>query len=916
MTYYLTQLENFSCPDLPLFELERDIPEWDLNPENNTEQTRAYAKACETTLADRIPENISSQSLHRLRSLMIDNLIVKLWQNLFPKDLALQCAIVAVGGYGREEMSLYSDTDLLFLYDKNIEQKSFQTFQKGVETILALFWDAKLDVGASMRTVESALKLARKDHTIFTNLLDMRFLIGYRELFQNLKTKIQGALQKKTFRKKLLEQKITEREQRLKKYGDSVYLLKPNIKESDGALRDLHFLRWISAIHGDEPNFSGLLIAQGITEEEFKALDFALNFLSKIRNQLHLICRKKNDQLEFEHQTALAKIFKYEDSKEETLAVEKFMRDYYTIASQNRRICQKVINKIQNENAGVLDRFLKKIHTKSLDKNFKIAEKTVKTKDDRVFENEPANLMLVFKHLQKTGLKIHPETKELIGKNLYLVDKNFRENYQTCQIFREVMSHVENLGATLFSMHDLHFFEAFIPEFRHLRSRVQHDIYHVYTVDAHSIFAVSELSKLKTPEYRKKFPTFTKALDEIQKPDLLTLSLLFHDIGKGQKGNHSLLGAKMANTITRRLGYNETDQKMMEFLVLSHLMMSQLSQRRDLEDEHLIREFAKSIKSLDTLNMLFILTWADIRAVNPEAWTDWKGSLLEDLYKKTRAILTQEALSSSHSEEKISLLKKQISSYLKNRIDEEKLYGFLETVSPRYIKSNSDEEIIGHFYLIEEHKNEDFFIEVKNLLQTYSHELLIYAPNNPRVIALVTGVMLSFGINILAMEIFPFSKGDLFIKLNIQIPKSRSFEKEKFFQKVKGRFKGVFSGQKKISDLIASYKVPYSSKEKPVGSAKTQIAIDNDVSPYYTVIDIFTHDRLGLLYDITNCLSDSGYYVEISKISTDVEQVVDTFYVKDIFGKKITDQNKLHELKEKLLNIVEKTNLKGQVSLT
>ena len=520
--------------------------------------------------------------------------------------------------------------------------------------------------------------------------------------------------------------------------------------------------------------------------------------------------------------------------------------------------------------------------------------------------------MLIFQHLQKTGLEIHPETQELMGKNLSLVDKNFRENYEICQIFRNMMGHIKNLGKTLLSMHDLHFFEAFIPEFRHLRSRVQHDIYHVYTVDTHSIFAVGELSALKTSEYRRQFPSFAKALDDISKPDLLTLGLLFHDIGKGLKENHSLIGAKMANDITRRLGYNETDQRIIEFLVLSHLTMSQLSQRRDLEDEHLIREFAESVKSIGTLNMLFVLTWADIRAVNPEAWTNWKGALLETLYEKTKSALNQE-LPSPRLQEKINDLKKRVSFYLKNQIDEKKLCDFLENVSPRYLKSNSDEEMIEHFYLIEEHKNENFFIQEKNLPETHSHELLIYTLNHPRVISLVTGVMLSFGINILTMEIFSFSKGNLLIKLNIQIPKHRG-EKEKFFQKVRMRFCEVFSGEKKIFELIKNYKVPYSTKEKPVGSAKTKITIDNDVSPYYTVIDIFTHDRLGLLYDITNCLSDLGCYVEISKISTEVEQVVDTFYVKDIFGKKITDKNKLDDLKEKLFNIVEKEDTKGQVS--
>lgn len=900
MTHFLTSIENLKFVRLTLAEIESHIPPFSLDPAQELDSIKNYLKICDEILKKLIINNILPSNTHLLRSKMIDQLIMTLFLKHIPKDLLDRLTLIAVGGYGREEMSLYSDIDLLFL----TEGISIPILQPAIEKILYPLWDAKLDVGHAVRNINECLTVARNDHTVLTALLNTRWICGHRENFYKLKTKIENWLSKKSRQKKLIHEKIEERTIRLKKYGHSVYLLKPNLKESDGALRDLQVLRWITQASQYGDSFGGLIQAGLINEKQFKALDFAFEFFLKIRNLLHLYYKKRNDQMNFEPQIELAKNLHFEDSPSGILAVERFMQAYYTLASQNRKICETVISKILIRHNSKLKNFLQVLTTKKIDRYFEIKNKMLSVADNAVFEKEPTNLIKVFALAQKHHVKIDFETQELITNSLYLVDKNFRENYEICQIFRNIMSALPFLGQTLLIMHETQFFDAFIPEFRKLRNRVQHDIYHVYTVDTHSIFAVNELSRLSMSQ-EKESALFSQALAQVKRKDILTLGLLFHDIGKCEGGNHAQVGAQITSTITRRLGYNEADQKKIEFLVLSHLLMSRMAQRRDLEDLHLIFEFAKSIESLDNLNMLFTLTWADIRAVSSESWTEWKGSLLKTLYEKTCTIIAEEMLSDDLTLERVSVIRQNILLRLKGKIDEKLLYQFLETISPRYVRSNSDEEILEHFHLIQNHKNEIFIFEEKKDLSTQSSQILLYTEKKPQSIALVTGVMLSFGINILALEVYTLGHSFLFFKMQVQSDQQGPLLRSDLIQKLKLRLENVLAGRENAAEAIAKYKRPYWGEKHPVGLATTKIDIDNDISAFYTIIDIFTHDRVGLLYDIMKCLIEEGCHVEVSKISTQIEQVVDTFYVKDRFGNKITSEDKLHEIKDALMKMIE-----------
>jgi [protein-PII] uridylyltransferase len=434
---------------------------------------------------------------------------------------------------------------------------------------------------------------------------------------------------------------------------------------------------------------------------------------------------------------------------------------------------------------------------------------------------------------------------------------------------------------------------------------VQHDLYHVYTVDTHSIFAVDELSKLASDVYDEKFPSYKKALLSVQRKDLLSFGLLFHDIGKGEGGNHSVIGAKMTHVILSRFGYSQIDQEVVEFLVISHLIMPHLSQRRDLEDQQLIAEFAKSVKTLERLNMLYVLTWADIRAVSAEAWTDWKGNLLTELYEKTKNVILGQELYEDYVRRRVVDVRRAILERMKSKVDFIDLEAFLETMSPRYVMAHNDDEIVTHYNLINEFQGGTFLFHEQEIPGTSVSEVLIYTLNNPRLLPLVTGVTLALGINILVLEVFTLKNGYIFLKLSLQSAMQSSLSAGLLVENLKQNLNDVFLGVKNVNQLIAKRKKPQILIKQSVQRAATKIQIDNDVSAYYTVIDIYTHDRIGLLYDIIRCLAENGCYVEVSKISTKVEQVVDSFYVKDIFGHKITSKDKLTEIKTALFAVID-----------
>ncbi len=860
---------------------------------------RDYLTKSREVLFEKIDQGFSPRRLVRLQSLMMDRLIKTLYARVFSESknsasVATSLALFALGGYGREELNLFSDIDLLFLY----EGKSPSQLEHVVKNMLYPLWDAKLEVGYAARTLKTCAKVMQEDIRAMSSMLDARFLAGDRRLGE----KFLGFLERKIHSPRTLKQfiqgKLEETRNRLKRFGGSVYVIEPNLKESEGGLRDWHTLRYFARISLKTPEMEKWVRRGFITNEEADQIDRSLDFIWDVRNRLHRKAGRNQDQLLFQFQGPLAQELGFQDDAS-SLGAEKFMKTYYGHAADLLRLREEVTRRILKPPTSPLQR-IKSRFRKSLNDFFVIVDGRVYPKSYEKLEIHPEEIMRGFWFAQSKKLVLDEDYKIWIRRNLHLIDENYRSNAKVCEWLREMFADMAGIGRTLEEMSDCRFLGVLIPEFGEILFQTQHDIYHVYTVDTHSIMAVNNLSRLQNGEFDGEFPEYKKVLAGVKSPASLVLGVLFHDIGKGRGGSHSQKGAHLAQTIMQRMGYEKPERDLVEFLVLSHLIMPQLSQRRDLDDSNLISQFARTMENLERLDLLLLLTWADIRAVGPEVWTPWKGSLLHELYQKTQEVLEK----GEFNTEKAAVMRKQVRKETLNlataAIDRRGLEQYLNIMPARYFLVSKPQKILEHYQLISANQSSTLVFHYQAVPEAHYHNLLIHTLSNPRLFEQVTGVMAENQVDILALEQFFDSKGEAMILLRVTDHRGKLIEEERKFEKLRQDLISLLEGKTTLENYsqrqTANSLLGKKQAEKP-----PRVEIDNDVSPYYTVIDIFANNRVGLLNDIARVMARLNLFVEVSKISTKVDQVADVFYVKDIFGHKITEKQKVQTIKDSLL---------------
>ncbi len=904
--------KNSALPKHKLLLLEE--PSEDLAPyrvpfkigEHPTESARKYLEECRLQLKRLHAEHFPSDKMLRLNALYIDDLILTLYQRadwLFQESHPQQstrCALFALGGYGRSEMNIRSDIDLLFVYkDKPEEYVSALT-----DSILYVLWDIGLDVGSAVRSLKDCKEIMHQDVASQTSYLDARFLSGDRLIAQEFHKLVWSEFSGKAGAQEFISKKNKENEERLKRFGGSVYILEPNLKESEGGLRDFQTLLWFAKVLLHITSLEDLVEKKVLTEGTLKELIEARNFLWELRNALHFRVNQKNDQVTFQFQEEIAKELGFQDQGG-MLAVEKFMQTYYHHAANIKRICSLAITAMIEPPEKRLKLISKKI-SEHLDESFAVADDKIFAKKMDCFEKAPLNLMKVFHWAHKKNMGIEEETRRGIIQHLSLVNEEYIQREDVNQILKTMFSELRGLGRILHLMHELRFLDRLIPEFGEVLYRVQHDVYHIYTVDTHSIIAVEELSKLKEGKYDEQFPLFKQVLGETPRHDLLAWGVFFHDVGKGRGKNHSIVGAEMSLRATERMQYAEKDREAVEFLVKSHLLMPHLAQRRDLDDANLVIQFAKSMQHMDNLNMLFILTWADIRAVGPEVWTPWKGTLLSELYNRTRRVLE----SGSFTRERVNQLAQEIQreaiTLIGEKIPPEVRDDYFRSMPVKYYLGNHPSEIAQHLELAEEARQQKHLVcRFQVLEKDKVNEMVLYTLSTPGLLAKVAGILSANDLNILEAKQSISKEGWALLSLRYTDSQGQMIREARRFEPVMKDLNDVLEGKVKVARLIEERKKPLWMQKKVARRFPSRVEVDNDVSAYYTVIDIYSNDRMGLLYEILTALSNLGLYVDVSKISTKVDQVADVFYVKDIFGQKITQSEKLKRIQAELLKVVE-----------
>ena len=832
---------------------------------------------------------------------MTDALVTRLFTAL-SDDLQMhksgQLALVAVGGYGRRELNPYSDLDLLFLYSG----KESKVVEEAANRLLYFLWDLRLDVGYSVRTITDCVEMANNDVTVKTALLDARLLTGSEHLFVDLKkTMVTQVLAKRS--DAFIGEKLEELRKRREKYGSSVYILEPNIKEGEGCLRDLHTAMWVAKIKYkvDEPRE---LVMKGVlSEEEIGMYYSSLSYLWRIRNELHYLAGRKNDQLTFEAQMSIARFFGYED-RGKTLAVEQFMQDFYLHANRVEHFSSLLITKCSQRDDSTR-KILGYFTRRPVGDGFYVVKGELVVPDESVIEKDPVRLIKIFEHAQKQGVALGLATKTLIRNNLDLVNDKFRRSKEANASFINILQSEKKLYATLQQMHHLGFLNRFIPEFERIYCKVQHDVYHIYTVDTHTLFAVEEIAKLWRGEHKDTLPLLTQLAMEVDKRWLLLLAVLFHDIGKGGGGGHAEIGAELTKTIARRMGLIKEDSERLQFLVRQHLLLAHIAQRRDLHDERMIIQFARQMEKSENLKMLYLLTYADIKAVGPEVWTEWKALLLQELYEKAFTVLERGDFKLEASGERVRRVKRTIFDLLADDYPGQLIKDELQALSTRHLLSYAPEVIAAHVRTLLEMPKTLLVLQLSHEVEKGFTNCTICTYDVPGLFSMITGVMAANGMNILGAQIHTNTNEKALDILQVNSPQGFVITEENRWARFESDLRQVLEGKVRVSQLVAKRHRPSILTEKAKPTVPARVEIDNEVSSDYTVIDIYAHDKVGLLYSITSTLTRLGLYIGVSKISTKVDQVADVFYVKDIFGHKISDPGKLEEIRKELLEAVD-----------
>lgn len=808
-------------------------------------------------------------------------------------------AIFALGGYGREEMGLSSDIDILFLYDGGADAY----IREITDSILYPLWDNGIDVTGVTRTLADCVSVGGSDLRAQTAMLDARLVAGDELEAQRLLAFLKNQFSNKRARKRFVRAKLDEQAVRLKRFGESLYLLEPNVKEGEGGLRDYHTLLWIAKaafplkkgtflfLKGETSPFSFDLSKEGAAE-----LLQGVSFLWRVRNALHLL-DDKNDRLGVSQQGPIARSFGYTDGRFSG-AAEQFMQAYYTHASTVHLQCQRAIEQIVEKTLSpsrIANLFRRR---KLADGIFQVGKKLSATSGTTT--QGPHAILKIFALAHKRGLSLDAKTKELImtgsGGNELCFDDTAKK------LWKEMFEDPAHLNITLGDMHECRMLAHYFPEMEPLIHRIQHDGFHFYTADEHSIHAIRELGSLFTKKGREAFPIPAEAIKKVKRLHVLTLATLFHDIGKGRGGGHAEIGAELGALIAKRLGWPRDDQDTISFLIRTHLLIPTLAYRRDVKDLHLIQRLAEQVETPEILAMLYLLGFTDVRAMGPHIWSDWKGGLLAELYLNTMSHIEGKGEAAAR-QRTISKKMEGVHQLLGDTISREELGSYFASMPDRYLVGSTPLAIASHFKMTANLKDEAVVTEVHQLPERGLTELAVVTHDAPGLFAKIAGVLSLNGVNIIDAQLYTLPDGTVLDLLWVTDLSQKPIDNAAMWREIGRQLKDAIENMFDVHEMVGrhSKKRLLSRERKP---ADTQIDIDNDVAVGETVVDVMTMDRQGLLYDISRTFFELGCTIDRAKITTYADRVIDVFYIRDAGGEKITSKERLKQIQEAITNAV------------
>jgi [protein-PII] uridylyltransferase len=795
------------------------------------------------------------------------------------------CALLAVGGYGRAELAPYSDVDLLLVYSG----KAIGQTKLVLGNLLRLLWDAGLTVGHGFRTVGDCIVSALDDPHLRTALVNTRFLAGNKGLHNSLCE----ALEKDRRRRvgSFLTAITRERDARYGRFGATICLQEPNIKESAGGLRDFHTALWmIHARHG----FKTLHEARAhdlVSEAEARRALRAYDFLWRVRHSTHFLTRRKTECLSLEMQPALAAQFAYKPGTH-LLGSEKLMRDYYRHARELHLFGEAIASRVVENGARTARSWLRRGNEKLVEP-FTIRRGRLQFDGEpELFSSNPVAIFNAFALAQAAGVPFDHRLHEAVVQGSRSIGPTSRTSNEVTRAFLALMRRRGRAGSVLRAMHKLGLLARLIPEFGRISLLVQHDLYHHFTVDEHTLRAIEAIDELHLSENKQR-AHFRAVLEELEDPTLLHLALLLHDIGKGQGRGHIERGATLAKTVCRRLRLKEEQAEKVVLLVKLHVAMAHLAQRRDLNEPRLIADFAASVGSMDVLNMLLLLTYADLNAVGPGVWSEWKSALLWDLYCRTRKFITGED-APTEAGAALTQIKEQIAAALPETVPFSEIERQLALLPERYMRVTTPVTIATHIRMAEAVKTGGFDCHWAANANAAA-ELTVCARDRHGLFADLAGTFAANGIEILSAEVNTREDGIAIDTFVLRRASTRQAVEKHHYQALADALRSAAAGELDVATLVERWSGRNAPRKRPRNIAARhhdlpRISCDNEVSGSSTLLEVHAIDESGLAYKIAAILAELGLEIVCARITTERSDAFDVFYVTDSAGLKLSDE--------------------------
>ena len=812
---------------------------------------------------------------------------------------AERIAVVATGGYGRGELAPGSDIDLLFV--RPFKQTPWG--ESVIEFILYMLWDLGLKVGHATRSLGECVRLSKQDITIRTAILEARYLWGDENLYEELRKKFWTEVATGNGQD-FVEAKLAERNERHARQGESRYLVEPNIKEGKGGLRDLQTLYWIGKYLYHVDDAAALVEHNVFTKDEYKTFQKAEAFLWDVRVRLHYLVGRAEERLSFDVQPELAKAMKFTDDNPRR-AVEAFMKTYFLVAKDVGDLTRIFCAALEDQNkkrrpslASMLPGFLK---PRTGGEDFYVENGRLNARSN-IFRGDPINMIRIFHIADAKFVDVHPDALRTITRSLDAITDDVRRDPEANRLFLEILSSRNNPERALRLMNEAGVFGRFVPEFGRVVGLMQFNMYHHYTVDEHLIRAVGNVAAIEHGVLRDEHPLSTEIIKRIKSREALYVAILLHDIAKGLPGDHSEVGAAIANSLCPRLGLRPEDTSAVMWLVKNHLVMSDMAQKRDISDPKTVKDFVGQVQTPEMLRLLLVLTVADIRAVGPGVWNGWKGQLLRELYYEAESVMSggdampARAARVEHAkaalEQRIADMPQEVRERALSRHYDNYWLAFDDAAHERHARLMADADAKGELFSLAAESND--FRSVT--------EIVLFTPDHPGLFSQLAGAVSISGGTIVDAKAFTTTDGFALDVFSVQDAEGGTFgdaaRVERLRQSIERTLRGEVYPRRAIAQRPAK-------KRSSAFRVTPRVNFDNEASSSATVVEVEGLDRPGLLYEVTDALFQSGLSISSAMVSTYGERAVDVFYVRDGFGHKVRHEDRLKSVYARLLKALE-----------